>query len=158
MAQAKQKFLQVTQQGRELHFVLGNNLRVVAKPDDLDESMRDSALFHGINQKVRDAAAGFSKDGDYSGAFRAMQTVVDNLTNGLWNAKGGTGTADLVAAIANLKGIDVETAQGLIDGLDDEQVKTLMGKASVKAEILKIKAERAAKVAEASDDDDDLGI
>jgi hypothetical protein len=157
MAQAKQKFLQVTQQGRELHFVLGNNLRVIAKPDDLDESMRDSAMFHGINQKVRDSAAGFSKDGDYSGAFRAMQTVVDNLTNGLWNAKGGTGTADLVAAIANLKGIDVEEAQGIIDGLDDEQVKTLMGKATVKAEILKIKAERAAKVADASEDDD-LGI
>ena len=59
---------------------------------------------------------------------------------------------------ANLKGIEVEAAQSIIDGLDDEQIKTLMGKATVKAEILKIKAERAAKVAEASDDDDDLGI
>lgn len=158
MATAKQKFLQVTQQGRELHFVLGNNLRVVAKPDELAEEIRDAALFHGVNQKVRDSAAGFSKDGDYSGAFRAMQTVVDNLTTGLWNAKGGSGTADLVQAVANLKGIEVEAAQGIIDGLDDEQIKTLMGKATVKAEILKIKAERAAKVAEASDDDEDLGI
>ena len=148
-----QKFLQVTQQGRELHFVLGNNLRVVANPDELPVEMRDAGLFHGINQKVRDSAAGFSKDSDYSGAFRAMQTVVDNLMNGLWNAKGGTGIGDLVQAIANLKKIEVDAAQALVDGLDDEQLKAVQGKPAIKAEILRIKAERAAKLADASDDD-----
>lgn len=151
------KFLTVTQHERELHFVLGNGLRVVARPDDLTDAMRDAALFHGINQKVRDAAAGCSKTSDYSGAFRAMQTVVDNLGNDLWNAKGGSGTADLVIAIANLKKIAVEDAQAIVDTLDDEQIKTVMAKPAVKAEILRIKAERAAKLADASDDDD-LGI
>lgn len=152
-----QKFLQVTQHGRELRFVLGNGLTVVAKPDELDASMRAAGLFHGINQKVRDSAAGFSKDNDYSGAFRAMQAVVDNLMSGLWNAKGGTGTADLVLAIANLKKIDADEAQRLVDGLDDEQLKVVQGKPAIKAEILRIKAERQAKLAEAADDDD-LGI
>lgn len=151
------KFLQVTQQGRELRFVLGNNLTVVARPDELAAEMKDAAMFHGINQKVRDSAAGFSKDSDYSGAFRAMQTVVDNLTNGLWNAKGGTGTGDLVQAIANLKKIEVDAAQALVDGLDEEQLKAVQGKPAIKAEILRIKAERAAKLATAADDDD-LGI
>ena len=157
MANANGKFLQVTQHGRELHFVLGNNLRVVAKPDELSAEMKDAGLFHGINQKVRDSAAGFSKDADYSGAFRAMQGVVDNLENGLWNAKGGTGTADLVQAVANLKKIEIEVAQTMIDGLNDEQLKTVMSKPAIKAEILRIKAERATKLAEASDDDD-IGI
>lgn len=151
------KFLQVTQQGRELRFVLGNNLTVIARPDELSDEMQDAAMFHGVNQKVRDSAAGFSKDSDYSGAFRAMQTVVDNLTNGLWNAKGGTGTGDLVQAIANLKKIEVDVAQTLVDGLDDEQLKAVQGKPAIKAEILRIKAERAAKLATAADDDD-LGI
>lgn len=151
------KFLQVTQQGRELYFVLGNNLRVVVRPDDLPDEMKDDGLFHGINQKVRDAAAGFSKSGDYSGAFRAMQQVADNLANGLWNAKGGSGQSDLVQAIANLKKISLEDAQAAVDALDDEQLKVVASKAAVKAEILRIKAERAAMLATASDDDD-LGI
>lgn len=150
------KFLTVTQQGRELHFTLANGLKVVARPDELLDEMRDAGLFHGINQKVRDAAAGFSKDADYSGAFRVMQTVVDNLESGIWNAKGGSGTADLVLAIATLKKIETDEAQELVDQLDDEQLKAVMAKPAIKAAILKIKAERAAKVADASDDD--LGI
>jgi hypothetical protein len=157
MANVNGKFLQVNQQGRELHFVLGNGLRVVAKPDELSAGMRDTAMFHGVNQKVRDSAAGFSKDNDYSGAFRAMQSVVDNLINDLWNAKGVAGTADLVQAVANLKKIEVDAAQVIVDGLDEEQLKTVLGKPAVKAEILKIKAKRAAKLATASKDDD-LGI
>lgn len=152
------KFLQVTQQGRELHFVLGNNLRVVAKPDEFSDEMKDVGLFHGINQKVRDSAAGFSKDSDYQGAFRAMQTVVDTLTSGLWNAKGGSGDSDIAQAVANLKKIGLDEANEILGGLDDEQMKALRGKPAIKAEVLKIKAERAAKVAAASEDDDDLGI
>jgi hypothetical protein len=151
------KFLQVVSEGTALSFRLGNGLRVEFNSDAVSDEIRAAAMLHGFNQKIRDSAAGFSKDGDYSGAFRAMQTVVDNLTGGLWNAKGGTGTGDLVQAIANLKKIDLDEAQELIDSLDDEQIKTVQSKAAVKAEILKIKAERAAKVADASDDDD-LGI
>jgi hypothetical protein len=151
------KFLQVVQENGSLAFKLGNGLKVELRPEDCADEIREQAMMHGFNQKVRDSAAGFSKTNDYSGAFSAMQAVVDNLLGGLWNAKGGSGTGDLVQAIANLKKIDVEDAQELIDGLDDEQMKTVLGKPAVKAEIARIKAERAAKVAAAAEDDD-LGI
>ena len=151
------KFLQVVQQNGGLEFKLGNGLTVELRTEDCGEEIREAAMFHGFNQKVRDSAAGFSKTSDYSGAFSAMQQVVDNLLGGLWNAKGGSGIGDLVSAIANLKKIDLDEAQELIEGLDDEQYKVVMGKPAVKAEIARIKAERAAKVAAAADDED-LGV
>jgi hypothetical protein len=141
---------------RAVKTTLGNGLIVNACLDDIPEELHGALALHGLKQKVGDASSSFSKDSDFSGAFRAMQTVVDNLINGLWNAKGGTGTADLVQAIAILKKIETDEAQELVDSLDDEQLKAVLAKPAIKAAILKIKAERAAKVADASDDD--LGI
>lgn len=155
-AKAK-KFLMVETEGEKLTFVLGNGLRVEVAAGQLSADIKQKAMLHGLNQKVRDSAAGFSKDGDFSGAFRAMQQVVDNLIGGLWNAKGGSGTGDLVQAVANLKGIEVGVAEEIVGGLDDEQLKALLAKPKIKAEVARIKAERAQKVAEASDEDD-LGI
>jgi hypothetical protein len=151
------KFLQVVQKEGMLAFQLGNGLAVELWADNCSDEIREAAMMHGFNQKVRDSAAGFSKTSDYSGAFSAMQAVVDNLLGGLWNAKGGTGIGDMVQAIANLKKIEIEEAQELIEGLDDEQFKVVAGKPAVKAEIARIKAERAKKIADASDADD-LGI
>jgi hypothetical protein len=156
MANAKFKSQQIDEEARVVTTLLGNGLKVVACLDDIPEALHNMLTLHGLKQKIGDASASFSKTSDFSGAFNAMQTVVDNLMAGLWNAKGGNGTGDLVQAIANLKKISVEEAQGIVDDLDDEQMKTVLGKPAIKAEILRIKAERAAKVADASDDD--LGI
>jgi hypothetical protein len=150
------KFLQVVQGESEIRFSLGNGKVVVCTPDAMSDAIRTAAMFHGFNQKIRDSAAGFSKDSDFAGAFRAMQSTLETLESGLWNAKGGaSGESDLAQAVANLKGIELEKAAAAVAGLDDEQLKTLRGKASVKAELLRIKAERAAKVAEASDDEEE---
>ena len=157
MANTPKKFLQVVQGESGLTFQLGNGLRVEFDPEECSEEIQTQAMFHGFNQKIRDSAAGFSKTQDYSGAFGAMQGVVDNLLAGLWNAKGGTGTADIVQAVANLKKIEVSEAQGIIDGLDEEQMKALMAKPVLKAEVARIKLERANAIAAATEDDD-LGI
>ena len=150
------KFLQVTADGNTVKFILGNGKSLVCCADDLSEEMKFSAMMHGINQKVRDSAAGFSKDSDFGGALRAMTSTWETLCSGLWNAKGGaSGESDLVQAIANLKGLAIEKAAEIIGGLDEDQLKALRGKPSVKAELLRIKAERAAKVAEAADDEDE---
>lgn len=158
MANAKYKAQGVDEEKRTVTTVLGNGLKIVCGLDDIPERLHNMLALHGLKQKIGDAASGHSKTNDYSGGFSAMQGVVDNLMNGLWNAKGGTGTGDLVQAIANLKKIDTEEAQALVEGLDDEQLKTVQGKPAVKAEILRIKAERAAAVAAASDDDGDIGV
>jgi hypothetical protein len=153
------KFLQVIQDAEAgvIRFTLGNGKVVTCAPEGMSSAIQTAAMYHGFNQKIRDSAAGFSKDSDYSGAFRAMQSTLETLESGLWNAKGGaSGESDLAQAVANLKGIELEKAAAAIAGLDEDQLKTLRGKASVKAELLKIKAERAAAIADASDDEDDI--
>lgn len=150
------KFLQVITGESSIRFSLGNGKSVVCTVEELSAEIQRAAMFHGLNQKIRDSAAGFSKDNDYAGAFRAMQTTLETLQSGLWNAKGGaSGESDLAQAVANLKGIEVDAASAAIAVLNEDQLKTLRGKASVKAELLRIKAMRAAAVAEAADDDDE---
>jgi hypothetical protein len=142
----------------EVTFTLGNGLKLTAKAKAYSQEIRDLLVLHGMSQKIGDAAAGYSKDGDFAGAFAAMQNVQDNLLSGLWEARGGvTGTADLVQAVASLKKIPIEAAQKAVDALDDEKLKVVMGKPVIKAEILRIKAERAKAVAKTVKDED-LGI
>jgi hypothetical protein len=157
MANNSQKFLQVVADESAIRFILGNGKEVSCRPDEMSESIQRAAMFHGFNQKIRDAAAGFSKDTDFTGAYSAMRATLETLESGLWNAKGGaSGESDLAQALANLKGFPLEKASEIIRSLDEDQLKVLRAKASVKAEILKIKAERAARVAEAADDDEDI--
>jgi hypothetical protein len=136
---------------------LANGLKIVACLGDIPEALHPMLMLHGLKQKVGDAASQFSATSDFSGAFNAMQRVVDNLMNGLWSAKGGSGAgSDLTQAVANLKKIDLTDAQDIIDDLDEEQLTKLLARPAVKAEILRLKAERAMKVAEALDED--IGI
>ena len=139
-------------------FTLGNGLKLAFDPAKCSADIQRALMLHGASQKIGDAAAGYSKDADFAGAFAAMSVVADNLRNGLWEARGGTtGTADLVQAVANLKKIKTEDAQVLVDELDDAQYKVVMGKPAIKAEILRLKAERAKAVAKTAKDDD-LGL
>lgn len=140
-----------------VQFVLGNGLRVEASLDQLSPEMLKQLALHGLSQKVGDASAGFSKSGDYSGAFGAMQQVVDNLYADQWSTRGqGGGLSDLVAAICELRGVDVEQAQAVVDGLDDEQLKRVTSHPAIKAKIANLKAARLAKAAESAADLDEL--
>lgn len=140
-----------------VQFVLGNGLRVEADLVSLSTNMITQLALHGLSQKVGDAAAGFSKAGDFSGAFGAMQQVVDNLYSGQWSTRGqGGGLSDLVAAICELRGVDVEQAQAVVDGLDDEQLKRITSHPAIKAKIANLKAARLAKAAESASDLDEL--
>lgn len=158
-----QKFLSkimpsdVTGEAGVVKFVLGNGLKVEARISELPESMRLQLALHGLSQKVGDAAAGFSKAGDYSGAFGAMQQVVDNLYAGQWSTRGqGGGISDLVQAIAELRGVELDAAQAAIDAMDEEQIKRVTSHPQVKAKVADIKAMRLAKAAENAPDLDEL--
>ncbi len=140
-----------------VQFILGNGLRVEAGLTQCPADMVTQLALHGLSQKVGDAAAGFSKAGDYSGAFGAMQQVVDNLYAGQWSTRGqGGGISDLVQAICELRGVELEAAQAAIDAMDEEQLKRVSTHPQVKAKVADIKAARLAKAAENAPDLDDL--
>ena len=158
-----QKFLSkimpgdVTGKANVVQFVLGNGLKVEADMAELPATMVTQLALHGLSQKVGDAAAGFSKAGDYSGAFGAMQQVVDNLYAGQWSTRGqGGGISDLVQAIAELRGVELDAAQAAIDAMDEEQLKRVTSHPQIKAKVADIKAVRLAKAAENAPDLDEL--
>lgn len=126
-----------------VQFVLGNGLKVVVALAELGEEMQVQLMLHGLSQKVGDSAAGFSKAKDFSGAFGAMQAVADNLLNGVWTNRSGSGAGDLVQAIADLQGVSVETAQAAVDRMDEEQQTAFLKHPAIKAKMAEIKAERA---------------
>lgn len=140
-----------------MRFVLGNGVEVQARLDRIPADTVLELAWHGLSQKVGDAAAGFSKIRDFSGAFGAMQQVVDNLETGVWSTRGqGGGTSDLVAAICELRGIDVAQAQAVVDGMDEEQMKKVLAHPRIKSQIADLKAARLAAAAENAGDLDEL--
>lgn len=160
---AQQKFLSKVLPGDvggvdgAIRFVLGNGLEVRAVLAEIPKGVQEQLMMHGLSQKVGDSAAGFSKATDYSGAFGAMQQVVDNLLAGQWSTRGqGGGISDLVQAIAELRNVDLEQAQAAVDAMDEEQLKKVAAHPAVKAKVADIKAERLKKAAENAPDLDEL--
>ena len=136
---------------RSVKFVLGNGVQVIGCLADYTPEMIERLALHGLSQKVGDAAASFSKDRDFHGAFSAMQTVEDNLRNGLWSARAGGGTSDLVSVLAEMQGVELEAAQSAVDKMNDEQLAAVKKHPAVKEAIAKLVAKRAAEAAKAAD-------
>lgn len=158
------KFLEVKVTGSGLKFVLGNGRALTFDPARCTQEIRGNAMTHGFNQKIRDAAAGFSKDRDYGGAEEEMQAVIDALYAGQWKRQGGGAgagvvMADLAAAIAEMKGVSIERALGAVEKASEEQRKAWMKNAKVQQLMAEAKAKRLrAALPEASEDlDIDLG-
>jgi hypothetical protein len=155
---ANAKFLTVTTSNGKLHFTLGTGAALTLDPEGLTQTIREQAMMHGLNQKIRDAAAGFSKSGDFIGAYNAMSDVIEALYEEKWNrAGGGTATGGFLAeAIVELKGCTLAQAQAAVAKATDEQKKAWKSNAKIAAIVTRLQAERAAK--RAADADEDLEI
>jgi len=128
---------------------------------DLAPDIKDRALWHGLEQKVRDAAAIGYKQTD--GSFRrptnrekyeAMRKVIATLDSGEWNLRreGVSDTGLLFEALCRMypeKAADSIKAK--LEGFDEKQKAGLRRNPKVAEMIEKIRAERnpdAATVAE----------
>ena len=141
---------------RMVRFVLGNGVEVQACLDNYSSEIVERLAIHGLSQKVGDSASGFSKDRDFHGAFGAMQGVEDNLRAGVWASKGGSGTSDLVAVLADLQGASLEDAQAAVDKMTEDQLATVRKHPAVRKGIVDLQAARAAELARAAEPLEDL--
>jgi hypothetical protein len=125
-------------------FLFGNGTKLVCKIADCSESNQARATAHGISQKVGDSAAGFSKTLNYAGAFEACSSVIEQLATEEWNSGRDAfgGIADLIQAVANIKGRTAEDVAKAYDAISIEERKTWL-KPAVRAEVLAIRAARA---------------
>ena len=139
---------------RAVRFVLGNGVEVQGCLDDYSAEMVEMLAIHGLSQKIGDAASGFSKERDFHSAFSAMQQVEDNLRNGMWAARAGGGTSDLVAVLAEMQGVELAAAQAVVDKMNEEQLAAVKKHPAIKEAIAKLVAKRAAEAAKASTGED----
>jgi hypothetical protein len=135
-------------------FNLGDGTSLEANMDAFSDEIITKLAIHGLLQKIGDAASGFSKTSDYHGAMNAMNSVWETLLSGQWTRTGaGSGTTDLVTALANLTGKDTAIIQVEVDKWDDEKMKAIKARKDVKAEVKRIQLARAEAAASASNVD-----
>lgn len=129
--------------------------RIELRPATLGPDIREQAMFHGLKQKLVDAAA-ISRDPETGRSatvedkFRAVYAVYERLLAGQWNATRGEGNGVgsgglLFAALMRLypaKG--AEALREYLSGLTPAQQAALRKNPRVAPVIEEIKAERAA--------------
>ena len=156
---AKQSIAQSDVIGGKLVFTFSNGEKVTLNPANLSDAMKEQAVLHGLTQKIRDSFAGAKGDVNYAQA--SAEAVVEALTSGEWNRRGGGafGGNLLVEAVARIKGLETGEARERLAALTDDQRDALKKAPAVKAMILTIRAERST-VSNDEDDDalDALGI
>lgn len=109
------------------------------------EAVQVAALAHGYKQKFGDAASGQEPAEKYA----EVQAIHAALLAGEWERTATPDLTPLIAeAIARIKRLPLAKVQKL----PTEKLKEWGANAKVKATMLQIRAERAAKAAEESDD------
>ena len=132
-------------------FKFGDGRLLSFNVDALSDDIKRELLFHGVMQKVGDAAAGAK--GSFDDGVANCGRVIEQLQAGQWTATRGGGEAkprvtDLANAIARLKGIEVEKALSAVEAATDEQRKAWRALPAVKLELARIREERARKALE----------
>lgn len=141
-----------------IEFAHGKSLEL--RPQELIASIREQALFHGLKQKLVDAAAisrnlETGRSATIEDKFQAVQVVYDRLINGQWNAsrgEGSTGSGGLLFAALCRMYAGRKTEEELREwlGTKDKKEQAALRKNPKIASIIEtIKAERGT--------DDDAG-
>lgn len=152
---ARQSAITVERDEDVLVIEFAHGKRIELRPSTLGPDIREQAMFHGLKQKLVDAAA-ISRDPETGRSatvedkYRAVATVYERLLAGQWNATrgegNGTGSGGLLfAALMRLypaKGADA--LREYLGGLTPAQQAALRKNPKVAPVIEEIKAERAA--------------
>lgn len=126
----------------------------------LTAEVEERALFHGIKQKVADAAAiprdtVTGRSANDADKIRAMRAVVERLLAGTWAVSGGGGVSSdkmfLIRAMAEYSGKSLEEAREFVEDKTKTQQTALMGNAKIKPIIDRMRAESVGNI-----DSDDL--
>lgn len=136
----------------KVEFLLGNGQKLVASLTDFDEETLRQFTLHGISQKIGDSCANLAKGREFRLAFEAMQETFEGCVEGSWNKGRQSNFADLISALAQLKGLPQDDVGKVVLEATDEQRKVWLSNKAVKAAIAELVAAR--KKAQAEDADE----
>lgn len=137
----------VAVEGFVLTFAFTNGETRTLDAMTLAQSIRDRAIVHGLEQKIRDSYAG-AKSSDE--ALGMADKVLDTLRSGEWSAKREGGVAEgsieiLARAMVNAwaaKGIEkpYDAVLAIVQGMTKEDRAAVRSRESVAIELAKLKA------------------
>lgn len=132
-------------------FEFADGRLITVTADDLSQAILEHAVWHGLKQKIGDAAA-LSRNPDTGRSATlddkhdAMLAVLEQLKSGHWNkpreGSGGSTGGLLAQAIANLRGKPVAAIREWLAGKSKEEQAALRANAKIAEEIARIQASR----------------
>lgn len=161
--------------GTVLTLDFANGRTIMVDASQLDSTIREAAIMHGLKQKLVDAAAisrapDTGRSATIDDKYRAVLETADRIRgdNPTWNKVRGDGTVTsgdnlLIRALLRITGKTREALEAYLAGKSKEEKAALRKNAKVAAVILEIQAEEAAKRVDTDSmlDDllgDDLGL
>ena len=130
------------------------NKKFTADISKYPAEMRAEAEKHGWKQKFGDAESG----GTAAEKYAMVQRIHEGVLAGQWELTSSPDMSGIIAeAVARIKKVKPEKILAIFEKFP-EKIKEFGGNVKVKAEVAKIRAERAAKAAEESDDDLDINL
>lgn len=123
-----------------------------------EDAVKFEAMIHGFKQKYGDVESG----GSPAEKFAMLTRVMESHDAGSWDltTKADDG-AIVIEAVTRIKGLEVEEVRAVVEKAGEagpEKLKEWRTNAKVKAEIAKIRAERAAAAAEEAEDEDEIEL
>lgn len=142
-------------------FQFGNGKTLQIDSSAIPEDTRKQLMLHGISQKVGDSFAGVK--GNFAEGIQNAKDTIEQLLAGVWKAdREGDAKprlAELAAAIARLKGVELEKATAAVEAASEEQRKGWRANLKVKNAIAQIRAENAAAaLAAAAEKEEDIVV
>lgn len=150
----------VSTDGGLLRWKLGDASEVELNTNKCDFSVQRAAMFAGFHRAISNIGGGKDK-ANWAAIRSEMQRRIRGMLAGQWKVPtGGYGFADHVEAIVRLaltegKSVSHETISEQLLGLAAEKRTEHAARPKVRAMIAAIVAERMAKAADESDEDDD---
>lgn len=138
-----------------LSIEFGNGTVLECEVGDLSPEIQTQLMLHGAAQKIGDSFAGAK--GNFNVGIESAKGVIEQLKAGEWRGGGDEARprlAELAAAIARLRGAELEKVTAAVEKATDEQRKAWRSNPQVKAMIAQQRAEKAAKQLEGAEKQD----
>ena len=141
-------------------FSFGDGETIEVNVNELPANIQSTLLLHGMSQKGGDSYAGAK--GNYAEAKSSLRSVIEALQAGNWGTgregEGGPRLGELSAAIARIKGIELDVASAAVEKADEAKRKEWRAHPKIKAVIAQIRAEKAQAALEAAAESGDVTL
>ena len=145
--------------GEVIYFRFRNGETLELDMTKVPEETRRLLSFHGAVQKVGDSYAGVK--GDFPTGIANARAGIEMLFCGEWEQEregGGPRLAELAEAISRIRGVDLEKVKQVVEAATPEERSSWRSNATVKAEVAKMRHEKAQAALEAAGTREELKI